>query len=48
METSRGNTMSYGAISSATPLSVTESCDVDPWAIVDLADDSEEWKGRTN
>nr|CAH0108752.1 unnamed protein product [Daphnia galeata] len=45
--TSRGNTMSYGAISSATPLSVTESCDADPWAIVDLADDSEEWKEMT-
>lgn len=43
MEKNKG-VMSYGAISSAAPLLV-ESCDVDPWAIVDLVDDSEKWTG---
>lgn len=49
METIRGKT-SYGTISSSSGAGpIMESCDViDPWAIVDLVDDSEKWTGRTN
>jgi len=45
METSRGKTSygtSYGTIGSGDTLE-NYSCDVDPWAIVDLVDDSEKW-----
>ncbi len=48
METISGKT-SYGTISSSSGAGpIVESCDVDPWAIVDLVDDSEKWMGRIN